>query len=468
MIKMKRLKLIGFIGLLAIAAIGFQGCTSGDIIEPADIAQQAAPEAPKKEVSPAQAEKIATLFSADRFNINPAVASRSSQTIETITATDGTPLAYVVNTNGAGWAIVSAVRTYYPIIAYSDDPKATFSLSDDAVTQSGLAVWMSEIKEAIATSESIDSIAAYHIALEWLKYEPETTAGPLPPGGNSEQAVACLNRMKYLNDTYAKDGWTFKALSSVTEVSIPQSVYDNASYYGSPTQYTIVGLRDKSTRREKEPLLTTSWHQEPPYNDLCNGYYAGCVTIAVAQILKYHKFPTSYNWDAMPDSWASTETKELIRTVGNAVGIKYDSNNVSSNIDNAKNAFTNTFNYTTTQQDFTTSAVVSELTMNRPVYIRATDKNSGEGHAWVIDGYIENRSLYDYYVEYLNTVGEYDNHGETLLQNPGQIAGTSFTMLNMNWEWRGNYNGYYLNPIIPKENVDYTKDRKVLLVKPNR
>ena len=472
---MNKLKQIGFFGLLALAAIGFQGCTSGDIIEPADIAELAAPEAPKKDVSPAQAEKIATLFSADRFNINPAVASRSSQTIETITATDGTPLAYVVNTNGAGWAIVSAVRTYYPIIAYSDDPTATFSLSDDAVTQSGLAVWMSEIKQAIATSESIDSITALYIADEWLKYEPETAAvWPLPPGGNSEQAIACRNRMKYLNDTYYKDGWLFYSLPSVPSNKIPAALINNlADSHSSPREYTIVGVKDATRNVKVDALTKTIWSQHGGYNDLCpNKRAAGCVPVAMGQIMKYYQHPKDYIWSDMLDDQPTYATKKLLADIGEKISVKLGSNGqVSSNIDDAKDGFEK-FKYNATKKNHSQEEVLNDIINNkRVVYMRGSKILNGteledDGHAWVCDGASYEKPSTNYYIEYITSDNTYSNYYETSLSYP-ETHSQNYkynVMYHYNIGWGGSYNNWYAEPIIGS--VNYTGSRQNLYVSP--
>ncbi len=63
-----------------------------------------------------------------------------------------------------------------------------------------------------------------------------------------------------------------------------------------------------ATLSEVGPLLTTSWHQRAPYNNLCpmgdgGRCLVGCVATAAAQILNYHRCPTngigshSYGWD---------------------------------------------------------------------------------------------------------------------------------------------------------------------------
>ncbi len=60
---------------------------------------------------------------------------------------------------------------------------------------------------------------------------------------------------------------------------------------------------------EVGPLVTTTWHQGPPYNNSCpmgdgGRTVVGCVATATAQIMKYHNQPVSgtdancnYNWD---------------------------------------------------------------------------------------------------------------------------------------------------------------------------
>ncbi|WP_394332158.1 C10 family peptidase [Anditalea andensis] len=44
---------------------------------------------------------------------------------------------------------------------------------------------------------------------------------------------------------------------------------------------------------------------------------AGCVATAVDQIMKYHKFPNTYNRDAMPNHSGSAATSILMRNIGN-------------------------------------------------------------------------------------------------------------------------------------------------------
>ena len=52
-----------------------------------------------------------------------------------------------------------------------------------------------------------------------------------------------------------------------------------------------------------EPLIQTTWSQTSPYNDQCpDNMLAGCVAIAMAQVMNYHKYPlhgqgqNTYTW----------------------------------------------------------------------------------------------------------------------------------------------------------------------------
>jgi hypothetical protein len=91
------------------------------------------------------------------------------------------------------------------------------------------------------------------------------------------------------------------------------------------------------------PLLTTEWGQGAPYNNECPifGYelhcVAGCVAVAAAQVVAYHRYPNSYNghiynWDAIlsestvsnSDPIASQSVAELIHDIGVLAQTSYE------------------------------------------------------------------------------------------------------------------------------------------------
>ncbi|MDD3722085.1 MAG: C10 family peptidase [Lutibacter sp.] len=46
---------------------------------------------------------------------------------------------------------------------------------------------------------------------------------------------------------------------------------------------------------------------------------AGCVPIAMAQVMKYHQYPTNYDWAFMPLTYGTTATANLIADIHDAI-----------------------------------------------------------------------------------------------------------------------------------------------------
>ncbi|MDE6703286.1 MAG: C10 family peptidase, partial [Muribaculaceae bacterium] len=110
------------------------------------------------------------------------------------------------------------------------------------------------------------------------------------------------------------------------------------------------------SRPEIEPLITTEWNQEAPYNEMCpkvdgRETVTGCVATAMAQILKYHNYPahgkgshsyfwrpgeeelsfdyenTPFQWQLMTDRYDSKSTTEERHAVAElmlACGVSVD------------------------------------------------------------------------------------------------------------------------------------------------
>lgn len=210
------------------------------------------------------------------------------------------------------------------------------------------------------------------------------------------------------------------------------------------------------------------WTQDTPMNDLCPRYnyggynyptYAGCVAIAIGQIMRYHEYPTqgrgnvnyttdTYNLAVSSDLGAHTydwkkilpnyiynnataderaEVAKLVFDVAAATQMDFTPGASNTQDFRAAQALVNSFGYdaslqlidhrfyTTTQWAETLRA---ELDAKRPVYVSGANVqgNSVAGHAFVIDGY--------------NADGYF----------------------HVNWGWNGSSNGYYLlTDLTPKD-----------------
>lgn len=213
------------------------------------------------------------------------------------------------------------------------------------------------------------------------------------------------------------------------------------------------------------------------YNALCeNKYPAGCVAIAMAQILKFHQYPIRYNWNNMPNISATYDTQRLIYEIGQAVEMDYGANGSSSNIDNAKKAFQGTFQYNARIADFNVDETKTELLNNkRPIYMRGSDNFlffPKDGHAWVCDGVDDQYRETIYFVEFQQGypgnyyyVSPYD--GPTA-GSPGEMfVGVLF--FHMNWGWGDNNgNGWFGSNNVTVNGYDFSHNRKNLYISPNK
>jgi hypothetical protein len=216
------------------------------------------------------------------------------------------------------------------------------------------------------------------------------------------------------------------------------------------TETNVIG----ASKSKIAPLLFSKWAQGLPFNQQCPSYTsdgntkycpAGCVAIAMAQIMYYYKSSygsiaipaytsskdgftvdrpalsaTTFNWgimnpwydDASSTSNSAKEVQKLVKYCGQAVEMDYGKKSSSATSD--RNAFVYYFGYDRYSQqinreDVTATVwencIYNELVQGRPVFMRAR-KLSG-GHAFVCDGY--------------------DGNG----------------LYHINWGWRGGNNGFF-------------------------
>ena len=223
------------------------------------------------------------------------------------------------------------------------------------------------------------------------------------------------------------------------------------------------------------PMISTTWNQTYPYNKYCpststggsGGHvYVGCVATAMAQVMRYHGWPTSgvgsnsyvhptygtlsanfgnttYDYANMPTSVSSSSQSAKQNAVatlsyhcGVAVEMDYGPSGSASSIYYAEQALRTYFRYKSSssfiaRSSYSNSAWLSlltgELNSGRPVLYRGSKQNGTGGHAFIIDGF----------------------------------TGTDY--FHMNFGWGGYLDGYfYLSSITPGSN-DFTFWQKMVM-----
>lgn len=209
-----------------------------------------------------------------------------------------------------------------------------------------------------------------------------------------------------------------------------------------------------------EPLLTTKWDQENPYNTLTpviggKQSLTGCVATATAQIMNYYHYPerstgsVSYNdngvqrtmnfddqpafdWSNMLSTYTSaspeanrTAVARLMQCVGYGVQMTYGSDVSVAHHRNAGEALYKYFGYDSNIHRYERNKmsdaewiniITDELYAGRPVLYDGKGASGNVGHTFVCDGY--------------------DGNG----------------MFHFNWGWSGNCDGYFnLSALTPKK-----------------
>ncbi len=325
-----------------------------------------------------------------------------------------------------------------------------------------------------ATADPIDENEAYEIANEF--FSGNSNAGKAPLQGQSRLRLAHTGDAYYAFNRGTGGGFVIVAADSKAAYgvlgyafegtfntdSMPDAMrwwlgeyareMESASVQASGNGNKV--KRSTAAYADIEPLLTSAWDQEEPYNALCPTYQGtqcptGCVATALAQIMYFYKWPewgtgsksyqwtvndldmgtlsadfsqSTYLWDAMTDTYDDNSTdasKEavarLMYDVGIASGMSYGPESSGAQSLYGIRGLTEYFYYDQSanllQRDYYgltewVDILYSELAAGRPIYYSGTTADAS-GHAFVFDGY---RDGY----------------------------------FHVNWGWSGMSNGYFL------------------------
>ena len=238
-----------------------------------------------------------------------------------------------------------------------------------------------------------------------------------------------------LNDVLA---YSFES-SMPTLHELPDHVAYWINLYNERTDYLLQHpdqiKKPAKQQRSVEPLLISIWGQgcyhnaACPYDTLgpCHHVEAGCVAIAMAQIMYYHKYPstgtgsmtytcspfgtltanfenTSYQWESMADTLfeSNQAVATLVYHCGVAVNMKYSSNGSGAYSKDVPDAFHRYFLYPSAtylkresyNDEEWQRILKNDLDRQHPVYY-AGNTNLSTGHAFVCDGY-DNNGLFHF------------------------------------------------------------------------
>ncbi len=350
------------------------------------------------DISASDASKVANMFTGRSKTLSRSNGIGDVQAISD--ETDGTPLLYVVNdADGSGYTLVSATKKCAPVLAYSDE--GAFSVIPGGPTEFYLNIYKEAIRAAIA--DQSDSLRKQY-ALDWAMFEaPEST-------DMSRASVTNLStdKQNHIAEMEAK-GYRYVGNVTGAKEFLPTSEYqallNDVTAHANP-QYNLEEATMfflKENNQEVGPLLETRWYQSKPFSMNAPNHVAGCLPVAIAQIMYYHKQPTSINWNAIPiypgsDNQVIGQLLTDIRRIGNAEYVYGESPNPGETKMSMTNGATvlNGYGYTANYNKTTdVNTIYNQLFYNKnPQILCGQNKNSTqESHAWVVDGVKRNGYL---------------------------------------------------------------------------
>lgn len=208
-------------------------------------------------------------------------------TLETVVTKNNETAFYIANYQNGGFAIIAADNRNTPILAFSE----TNSFKNDTLN----------FPEAMKN---------------WFNFQKEVHSKIRKE--NKKQTLLSKHQWDFANNKVSDNTKLSTKKQTLTAIDYPPEYYANQCF-SSPSQ-------------QLKPLLTTKWGQDYGYNSLvplnCPSHftgkaYTGCVATAMAQIMKYYKMPSSYNWNNMPDNGGTTDVAILMRDIGKAVNMDY-------------------------------------------------------------------------------------------------------------------------------------------------
>jgi len=249
--------------------------------------------------------------------------------------------------------------------------------------------------------------------------------------------------------------------------------YDDGGVSGN---YTYTQYHNWESKEKVNALLDTKWHQGDPFNAFCpvkHKYWtwifgpsrrapAGCVPVALAQIMAYHEYPQSISYFGVNIDWKEVKkighwdwrrrdqnnnnsqmAAALLRGIGNGSNVIYGYSSTFG-LPNLAKGYLKMKGYRNVQIHLgaNESKTLEMLRNSKPVFISGVAGLVG-GHAWVIDGFRTNERLI-----------ELKNSTNGIVQSSYK---ETRTLLHCNFGWEGRSDGYYASGIFNTkyEPVDY-------------
>ncbi len=370
----------------------------------------------------------------------------------------GDTLMFVIEyDNQQGYMAISATKNYHPILIDVESGE----YNPDLISQSGASLYYDAYCTAIESSQEQSEERLAQIRMQWTPYEKYNE--PIRPRTKSSNDDL-ISLLEASIEEWEAEGYNYYFLWQCPNY-LPEDIYNrfvsiaegmsNENY--DIYENCVILERRVDSRTDIGPLLETEWNQHR-FNHNNQNVYTGCATVAVGQILAFHKYPTYYNWDGIFSS--DTTCRLFLEDLAYDLDSNFGEDGTGNNINNVRDFLTQ-ISYTCSRIDHNSNTVFSSLRSEKPVYMRGTNQNN-EGHAWVCDGYRSRTSSFHFILKVISPA-------EPLCYETADSYSTSSgnSHFHMNLGWGGSNNGYYFDTTYDTD-LEFDASRKDLVnISPN-
>lgn len=327
---------------------------------------------------------------------------------------------YIINYIEGGFVVLSADKRTYPILAFSENSTMCLDISS-LENNKGLSDWLLGQKEYVSSLRSNTKSRQNTLILDVWKDSLQY----------AEMVSHFVKPQKFNVST--------KAL-------IKDDDFDKPKDKGEPDLYEECGGNPVPVF-DIGPLLNTKWGQGFGYNEFtplmdCGRAPTGCVATAVAQVMKFHEHPTSYNWSLMENNRPTTETARLMADIGFAIGMKYSCSGSGAYSKDIPGVLKNRFGYyNSICYNYSVERLGNIIRSGNPA-ILSGGPQTGSGHAWVCDGFMQ--------------------HGYHLYDCTFSVI----SYFHMNWGWSGTDDGWFHSYKWSVGNYDFNHNQKIITASP--
>lgn len=444
-------------------------------------------------ITPTRAMSIAAYLS--QTNLASRATSHVAESVDAVTDEDGNPLMYVVNyTNDQGFVILSALTSYLPILAQSDEGRFDLANLDSSHP---VNLWLDEQKYLIKHADALPDSIKKRADSEWMSFNFDHVAVAADDNVLDKPQVYYDSLRRWTIDpnveVYKYEDYIqtaeYQNLTAEEKHQILQGIWSvGNSNYGSVESSTLV-LRTRTHVSWQHHWMQSTWAQQSGFNKYFDiylpgqPYAAGCANVALGQIMYYHRYPSTFNWSGMSDHEYTDVTAQFLYDLSKATkSQKGSEGDTQTEIGDVRSALEK-YGYTVSKFTHNTTVayaqkIITSLLKGNPVFMRGkrkTDNGNKAAHAWVCDGAYESYNIYEVRfmtIEYRPT---------TTYEPPLMVEGAKRTWVDdystprfhMNWGYSGKYDAYFYDTNIgftttSGEFRDYKYERKDLIITPGK